>query len=189
MSVPLRAHTFPSRQILELVRGDITQEHVDAIVNAANERLMHGGGVAAAIARRGGRMVDEESRAWVKQHGPVPHNRPAYTSGGNLSARYIIHAVGPVWGSGDEDRKLQAAICGSLQRAEELGLTSLAFPAISTGIFGFPKDRAARLFYQTLETYFTEYPASSLRLVRLTLFDTPTLTAFEQAFLDYFSQA
>ena len=182
-------YTFPSRQILELVRGDITQEHVDAIVNAANERLMHGGGVAAAIARRGGRMVDEESRAWVKQHGPVPHNRPAYTSGGNLSARYIIHAVGPVWGSGDEDRKLQAAICGSLQRAEELGLTSLAFPAISTGIFGFPKDRAARLFYQTLETYFTEYPASSLRLVRLTLFDTPTLTAFEQAFLDYFSQA
>lgn len=186
MSAPSFTYIFPSGQTLELVQGDITQEHVDAIVNAANEYLRHGGGVAAAIARRGGRVVDEESRAWVSQHGPVPHDQPAYTSGGNLPVRYIIHAVGPVWGSGDEDRKLQAAVRGSLQRAEELSLTSIAFPAISTGIFGFPKDRAARLFYETLTTYFIQNPDSSLRLIRLTLFDIPTLTAFQQVFLDYF---
>lgn len=184
----LLTHPFPSGQTLELVQGDITQEHVDAIVNAANEHLLHGGGVAAAIARKGGRVVDEESRTWVKRHGPVPHDRPAYTSGGNLPARYIIHAVGPVWGSGDEDRKLQAAVRGSLQRAEELGLTSIAFPAISTGIFGFPKDRAARLMYQTIEAYFADTPQSSLNLVRLTLYDTPTLTTFTQVFHTVFSQ-
>ncbi|MCB9135058.1 MAG: macro domain-containing protein [Anaerolineales bacterium] len=183
----LLTHTFPSGQTLELVQSDITQEYVDAIVNAANEYLRHGGGVAAAIARKGGHVVDEESRTWVKQHGPVPHDRPAYTSGGNLPARYIIHAVGPVWGSGDEDRKLQAAVRGSLQRAEELRLTSLAFPAISTGIFGFPKDRAARLIYQTIEAYFADNPHSGLKLVRLTLFDTPTLNAFTRVFHTIFS--
>ncbi len=183
----LQSHHFPSGQHLELVQGDITQDRVDAIVNAANERLMHGGGVAAIIARRGGRVVDEESRAWVKQHGPVSHDLPAYTSGGNLPARYIIHAVGPVWGSGDEDRKLEAAIHGALQRAEELELTSLAFPAISTGIFGFPNVRAARIFFETITTYYALAPHSHLSTTRLTLFDQPTVKIFAEEFQRFFN--
>jgi O-acetyl-ADP-ribose deacetylase len=188
----LHTHRFLSGQRLEIVEGDITQERVDAIVNAANERLMHGGGVAAIIARKGGRTVDEQSRAWVREHGPVPHDQPAYTSGGNLPARFIIHAVGPVWGSSDEenerrcDAALRAAIHGSLYLAEELHLTSIAFPAISTGIFGFPKDRAARIFYQTIENYYAEYSRSNISLTRLTLFDQPTLNVFVEEFTRYF---
>jgi O-acetyl-ADP-ribose deacetylase len=182
MNKTLQTFILPSGQTLEIAQGDITQEQVDAIVNAANEQLLHGGGVAAIIARRGGRIINEQSRAWVKQHGPVPHDQPAYTSGGNLPARYIIHAVGPVWGSGDEDNKLYAAIYGSLHRAEELNLTSIAFPAISTGIFGFPKDRAARVFFQTIEAYFAHNPESKIALTRITLFDQPTVDAFQDAF-------
>ena len=185
MNETLHTYTFPSGQTLEIVQGDITQEQVDAVVNAANERLMHGGGVAAIISRRGGHIVDEQSRAWVRQHGPVPHDWPAYTSGGNLPARYIIHAVGPVWGSGDEDSKLYAAIHGSLQRADELNLTSIAFPAISTGIFGFPKDRAARIFFQTIEAYFAHFPESNIATTRITLFDQPTIDAFQKEFNRY----
>jgi O-acetyl-ADP-ribose deacetylase (regulator of RNase III) len=111
-------------------------------------------------------------------HGAVTHETPAYTRAGRLPCRYIIHAVGPVWGEGDEDRKLAAAIHGSLARAEELGVTSLAFPAISTGIFGFPLQRAADLFLQTLRRYYEHNPASPIRLVRLVLFDETTLQAF-----------
>jgi O-acetyl-ADP-ribose deacetylase (regulator of RNase III) len=180
------SYIFPSGQTLEVVQGDITQEKVDAIVNAANDRLQHGGGVAAIISRRAGKSVDDQSRAWVKTHGPVPHDQPAYTSGGNLPARFIIHAVGPIWGSGDETNKLAAAIRGSLQRAEELQLTSIAFPAISTGIFGFPKDRAARIFFQTLEEYFIQNPTSKLSLTRITLFDQPTIQAFSKEFNRHF---
>ncbi len=176
------SHTFPSGQRLEVVQGDITREQVDAIVNAANEQLRHGGGVAAVIARRGGKIIDQESRAWVQKHGPVSHAQPAYTSAGKLPCRYVIHAVGPVWGSGDEDAKLAAAIEGSLRLAEKLGLASLAFPAISTGIFGFPKKRAARIFYRTIRNYFAQNPRSRLQQVRITLFDQPTLDAFVEVF-------
>ncbi len=178
MSEPLRQHTYPSGQRLEIVQGDLTAQEVDAIVNPANAQLQHGGGVAALIARRGGRTIDDESRAWVREPGPVPHDRPAYTSGGNLPARYVIHAVGPVWGSGDEDRKLAAATRGSLARADELSLVSLALPAISTGIFGFPKERAAGVIYTAVEAYYEAHRDSGVSLVRLVLYDQPTLDAF-----------
>ncbi len=182
MNHTLYTHLYPTGQKLELVQGDITQENVDAIVNAANAQLAHGGGVAAIIARRGGSQVNAESRAWVRKHGPVSHAEPAYTTGGNLPCRYIIHAVGPVWGSGREDEKLAAAIIGSLRRANELGLRTISFPAISTGIFGFPKKRAARLIYRAVQTYFEIGAATSLELVRLTLYDAPTLDAFVKVF-------
>ena len=97
-------------QILQIVRGDITEETTDAIVNAANEHLQHGAGVAGAILRRGGASIQQESDAWVSRHGRVSHSQPAWTSGGKLAAKYVIHAVGPVWGDGDEDNKLSAAI-------------------------------------------------------------------------------
>ena len=178
MNTVLRERTLPSGAVFQLVQGDITRETVDAIVNAANARLQHGGGVAGVIARRGGPVIQRESNAWVREHGPVRHAEPAYTSAGDLPCRYVIHAVGPVWGSGDEDRKLAAAVQGSLRRAEELGLQSIALPAISTGIFGFPKARAAGVILRAVEAHFRAHPDSGLRTVRLVLYDRPTLDAF-----------
>ncbi len=168
---------------LEIVHGDLTEEAVDAIVNAANSHLAHGGGVAAAIVRRGGAQIQLESNEWVRRHGPVSHAEPAYTSGGKLPCRFVIHAVGPIWGEGDEDHKLASAILGSLRLAEQLGLTSLSIPPISTGTFGFPKKRAASIFYNTIQQYFTEKPDSSLRQIRLCILDLPTLKVFLDEFL------
>jgi len=170
---------LPSGQCLQIVQGDITSEEVDAIVNAANKHLQHGGGVAGAIARRGGEVIQKESNTWIKQHGPVAHAQPAWTSGGALPARYVIHAVGPVWGDGDENNKLADAIGGALRVADELKLSSIAMPAISTGIFGFPKDRAADVFFKTIERYFGNN-VSGLKYVRLTLFDQATADVFTE---------
>jgi O-acetyl-ADP-ribose deacetylase (regulator of RNase III) len=178
MNVVLKEQLIPSGQRLQLVQGDLTQEAVDAIVNAANAQLQHGGGVAAAIARKGGPQIQAESDAWVREHGPVSHAQPAYTTAGQLPSRYVIHAVGPVWGEGQEDEKLSAAVIGSLRLAAHLDLRSIAFPAISTGIFGFPKDRAARIILQTVLDYFSENPQSILQQVRLTLYDQPTIEVF-----------
>jgi O-acetyl-ADP-ribose deacetylase len=163
---------------LEIAQGDLTSEAVDAIVNAANDRLAHGGGVALAIVQAGGEVIQKESSAWVAQHGLVKHASPAYTSGGQMPCRYVIHAVGPIWGEGEEDRKLEEAVTGSLDQAEALELTSIAFPAISTGIYGFPKERAARVFFDAILNYFRQKPASKLGLVRITLRDEETLTIF-----------
>jgi O-acetyl-ADP-ribose deacetylase (regulator of RNase III) len=171
-------HTLPTGQTIQIVQGDITAETVDAIVNAANEHLQHGGGVAWAISKKGGPVIQKESDAWIRHHGPVPHARPAWTSGGRLPAKYVIHAVGPVWGDGEEDNKLEAAVTGSLRVADELKCSSIALPAISTGIFGFPKDRAAAIILSAIEKYFGENSSSSLRQVRTVLFDPSTIDVF-----------
>lgn len=183
MNEVIQEHTFPGGRRLQLVQGDITQEQVDAIVNAANAHLQHGGGVAAVIVRAGGRVIQEESDAWVGQHGPVSHAEPAYTHAGELPIRYVIHAVGPIWGDGDEDAKLAAAVTGALWRAEELTLSSIALPAISTGIYGFPKARAAGVIFTAIADYFSGNPDSSVELVRLTLYDQPTLDAFLEVWM------
>jgi O-acetyl-ADP-ribose deacetylase (regulator of RNase III) len=180
MNRVLREKNLLSGALLQLVQGDLTDEQVDAIVNAANSHLRHGGGVAGAIVRRGGEVIQEDSEAWVRQHGAVTNANPAYTRAGNLPCRYVIHAVGPVWGEGDEDAKLAAAFSGALRVADELGLTSLALPAISTGIFGFPKERAAQITLESIQAYFQRRPGSSLKQVRLTLFDPHTVDAFLQ---------
>jgi len=164
--------------LLQLVQGDITAEDVDAIVNAANAALQHGGGVAGIILRRGGPSIQRESNAWVRQHGLVSHAEPAVTGAGDLPCRYIIHAVGPIWGERNADRKLADAVRGSLAAASKLELSTLSLPAISTGIFGFPKERAAPLIFSTIEVFFAAQPDSPLRQVRLVLFDQPTLEAF-----------
>ena len=169
---------LPGGQILQIVQGDITIEKVDAIVNAANRHLEHGGGVAWALSRAGGPKVQIESADWVQQHGQVSHAEPAYTSGGKLACRYIIHAVGPIYGAGDEDAKLAAAIHGTFWRADQLAVTSLALPAISTGIYNFPKERAAKIILGGIETYFSENPGSTVKLVRLILLDQHTVKAF-----------
>ena len=164
-------------QTLQIAKGDITTDEVDTIVNAANDHLQHGGGVAWAIVRRGGDIIQEESDKWIQQHGLVTHAHPAWTSGGALPAKYIIHAVGPVWGDGDEDNKLADAITGSLRVADELKCSSISMPAISTGIFGFPKDRAAGIIFKSIEKYLNENE-SGLKIVRLTLFDQTTIDIF-----------
>jgi len=170
---------FSSNQLLQIVQGDITTEEVDAIVNAANEHLAHGGGVAWAILKKGGSKIQEESDAWVRKHGLVSHTHPAWTSGGNLPAKFVIHAVGPVWGeTSDDDKNLADAVTGSLQTADELKCESISMPAISTGIFGFPKDRAAGIIFKAIQTYFEQNPNAALKQARIVLFDQPIIEVF-----------
>jgi O-acetyl-ADP-ribose deacetylase (regulator of RNase III) len=178
MNPTILTHQFPSGQTLELAQGDITFETTDAIVNAANRYLEHGAGVAGAIVRKGGPQIQAESRQWVLEHGLVSHAAPAYTHAGNLPCRYVIHAVGPVWGEGNESNNLDAAVKGCLEVAERLGLSSIAFPAISTGIFGFPKPEAARVMLNRIHHYIVATPSSSLKLIRLVLYDEDTLQVF-----------
>jgi putative ATPase len=136
---------------VRVVQGDITREPVDAIVNAANSHLSHGGGVAGAIARAGGPEIQRQSDEWVRQHGPVPTGSAAITGGGRLRCRHVIHAVGPVWqGRGDEDSVLASAGRLALERAGACGAKTVSLPAISTGIFGFPKERGARIILQAV---------------------------------------
>jgi O-acetyl-ADP-ribose deacetylase (regulator of RNase III) len=112
------------------------------------------------------------------EHGLVHHAEPAYTHAGNLPCRYVIHAVGPVWGEGDEQVKLASAIYGSLKLVETLGLDSIAFPALSTGIFGFPKPLAAQVIFSTIIDYLAHNLATKPKLVRVVLFDEDTVQAF-----------
>ncbi len=140
--------------ILELVEGDITEMATDAIVNAANEYLAHGGGVAGAIARKGGPVIQRESDEWVRRHGPVPTGSAAITSGGNLKARYVIHAVGPVYdGTPRSANLLASAVRSALAMADQYGLKTIALPAISTGIFGYPMEEAAAVSLKAAMEY------------------------------------
>ncbi len=169
-------------QVLRLIHGDLTEARVDAIVNAANAQLVHGGGVAGAIVRRGGEEIQTESDAWIAEHGPVAHDAPAITGAGSLACRYVIHAVGPVWGEGDEDAKLRAAVIGAHAVAQDHGLASLALPAISTGIFGFPKERGARVILGAIVEFLQQHPEGSLREVSVTLIDEPSVQVFAGEF-------
>ena len=181
MNTVLKESQLPTGQAIQIVHGDITREEMDAIVNAANEYLQHGGGVAGAIARRGGPTIQKESNKWIRIHGRVSHAHPAWTSGGLLPAKYVIHAVGPIWGEGDEDTKLTAAVSGSLRVADELGVGSIAMPAISTGIFGFPKMRAGALIFQAIDKFIRQNPDTSINLIKLVLYDDSTVKAFMDA--------
>jgi len=186
MSHLLMQTTLPSGQQLTLRQGDITQEPVDAIVNAANEQLQHGGGVAGAIVRAGGEVIQQESN----RIGHVPTGSAAVTGAGRLPARYVIHAVGPVWSRytpEEADRLLASAVSNSLRRADELGVATIAFPAISSGIYGFPKDRCAKVMMEAIEGYFAEHPDSRVAEVRLVLFDAPTTEAFQAEFARRYS--
>ncbi len=132
---------------LILVEGDITRQDVDAIVNAANSSLLGGGGVDGAIHRAGGPGILEECRAIVGRQGACPPGRAVVTAAGRLKARHVIHAVGPVWRGGDrgEDDCLRSAYLESLRQAVSVGARRVAFPSISTGAYGFPVERAARI--------------------------------------------
>jgi O-acetyl-ADP-ribose deacetylase (regulator of RNase III) len=189
MSHLIAEHRLPSGQVLQLIHGDLTEERVDAIVNAANPSLRHGGGVAGAIVRRGGAVIQQESDRWVGAHGLVSHESPALTGAGRLPCRHVIHAVGPVWGEGNEDSKLLAAVTGALCLADRQGFVSLALPAISTGIFGFPKDRGARILIDAILGFFTDHPSGTLKQVRIALIDLPSVRVFAAEFASRWPQS
>jgi O-acetyl-ADP-ribose deacetylase (regulator of RNase III) len=174
----LSERAFAPDFTVQIVMGDITEERTDAIVNAANERLRHGGGVAGAISRKGGPSIQAESDAI----GFVPTGNAVVTGAGLLSASCIIHAVGPVWhgGAHGEDELLASAVRESLLRASERGLRSVAIPAVSSGIFGFPKDRCASVMLKTLRMFIDE-PSRTVQLVRCVNVDALTSELFRQA--------
>ncbi len=145
--------------------GDITEEKVDAIVNAANSNLKHGGGVAGAIVRKGGRIIQEES----DKIGYVPVGKAVITVAGKLTCRYVIHAVGPVWGEGEEEKKLKNTVLSVLKLATERGLKNISIPAISTGIFGFPKEKGTKIILDTVQNFLgnEETTLSEVNLVNI----------------------
>ncbi|WP_428935775.1 O-acetyl-ADP-ribose deacetylase [Streptomyces sp. ACT015] len=164
---------------LTLVRGDITRESVDAIVNAANSSLLGGGGVDGAIHRRGGPEILAACRALrASRYGKgLPTGQAVATTAGALDARWVIHTVGPVW-SADEDRSALLASCyrESLRVADGLGATTVAFPAVSTGVYGWPMDDGARIALDTVRTADT-----AVREARFVLFDDAAYQAFATA--------
>ncbi|TQK51002.1 O-acetyl-ADP-ribose deacetylase (regulator of RNase III) [Streptomyces sp. SLBN-118] len=165
---------------ITLVRGDITQQHADAIVNAANSSLLGGGGVDGAIHRRGGPEILAECRALrASQYGKgLRTGQAVATTAGRLDADHVIHTVGPVW-SRQEDRSGLLASCyrESLRVAQELGARTVAFPAISTGIYGWPMDDGARVAVRTVR----EAAAVPVTEVRFVLFDEDAYREFETA--------
>jgi O-acetyl-ADP-ribose deacetylase (regulator of RNase III) len=163
--------------LLELVRGDITQQHVDAIVNAANSALAPGGGVDGAIRRAGGSTItDETSRL-----GGCATGDAVATSAGDLPARHVVHAVGPIWQGGDagEAELLASAHRRAIEVAAELDCQSIAFPAISTGIYGYPPELAAPVALAAVREATARRP--EMKLVRFVLFSEELLRAFEAA--------
>lgn len=156
-----------------ILKGDITESATDAIVNAANSYLQHGGGVAGAISRKGGPGIQKESNAI----GFVPVGECAITSGGTLKSPYVIHAVGPRWGEGDEENKLKAVMRNVLRLATSKGFKSLTVPAVSAGIFGFPKDRCATILLE--ETFsFLMSEQTTLNEINFCLMDNDIVVCF-----------
>ena len=135
--------------LLELIEGDITELQVDAIVNPANEDLQLGGGVAGAVREKGGASIQDE----CDRIGGTPVGTAVMTGAGTLKAKQVIHAVGPRMGDGDEDRKLAAAVRAALALADRNGQRTIAIPAISTGVFGYPVDRCARILLTEVHRY------------------------------------
>jgi O-acetyl-ADP-ribose deacetylase (regulator of RNase III) len=180
-----------NNKILRLVNGDITERNVDAIVNAANTFLKHGGGVAAAIVRKGGTIIQEESdRIVTARGGLVPVGSAVITTAGRLPYKAVIHTVGPRMGEGNEDYKLRKAVRSSLLLASKKGFRSISMPAISSGIFGFPKDRCAKILVEESKTFLQgnndDYGYSSnnntlsiLDIIEFCIFDDETLDYFE----------
>ena len=154
-------------------QADITEEQVDAVVNAANPYLKHGGGVAGAIVRKGGKIIQEESN----KIGYVPVGEVAVTTAGKLKAKYVIHAVGPRWGEGDEEAKLRRAVRNALSKATELKLKSIAMPAISTGIFGYPKEEGTRVILDEVVN-FLKQETTTVDEARLVSIDKATYEMF-----------
>lgn len=167
---------------LSIIQGDITRQATDAIVNAANSGLMGGGGVDGAIHRAGGATILAECKQIVSKQGRLPTGEAVITTGGNLKAEYVIHTVGPVWrgGSGNEADLLTSAYQESLKVAAEHNLTSVSFPSISTGVYGYPAGDASRVAIKAVVSFLKEH-ATSLEEVIFVLFDSRTYEAYSSA--------
>ncbi len=159
--------------LLQAVQGDITREKVEAIVNAANSSLMGGGGVDGAIHRAGGLAIVEECRKIVAERGRLPAGKAVITTGGKLPSKYVIHTVGPVWRGGDSGEEATLASCYTecLKMASANGIKSISFPAISTGIYGYPQQPAAKIAIASVVMYLNDSP-TTLEQVRFVLYDT-----------------
>jgi O-acetyl-ADP-ribose deacetylase (regulator of RNase III) len=173
--------TFNGRTI-ELVLGDIVREEVDAIVNAANPTLLGGGGVDGAIHRAGGPAILEECQSIRNVRGECPRGEAVFTLGGNLPARYVIHAVGPVWQGGESGEASVLASCyvSALRIAAKLGLRTVSFPSISTGAYGYPVEQAAAIALRTVSGFLATEPAAPGR-VRFVLYDALTFMTYAGA--------
>ena len=181
-------HELFNGVMISLHQGDITDQRVDAIVNAANERLQHGGGVAGAILAKGGRQIKEDSRQVLSQRKTLKVGEAVHTRGGNLTSKFVIHAVGPRWEEHGRDRSmvlLRRACVESLRLAGRLNLSSVALPAISSGIFGMPKDVCAEVMFDAVEEYSTSVDVlcCNLRDVRIVIIDAPTVMVFHEEFV------
>lgn len=165
---------------LELRKGDITLEKVDAVVNAANAALAGGGGVDGAIHRRGGPAIMAECR----RIGGCPTGQTVMTTGGDLPARKVLHTVGPIWRGGGkgEEELLRSCYRTALELAADNGLRSVAFPSVSTGVYGYPVDKAAKAALETIRDFLLDHDMPAL--VRMVLFDDATYAAYERAAMD-----
>ncbi len=162
--------------IIDLIKGDITKVEADAIVNPSNSSLLLGAGVSGAINLAGGPSIQSE----MNKLGHCPVGGAVITSAGNLPARFVIHAVGPRMGEGAEDAKLLGATLQSLARAEEENLASIVFPAISTGIFGFPLDRCARIMLTASIEHLSSDKPGSLERIIFCLWGDEAYTTFRE---------
>jgi len=177
------AHKIGKTEV-DIIKGDVTTLDVEAIVNPANNALMHGGGLAAAIVHAGGQIIQQES----KKIGYVPTGSAVYTQGGHLKAKYVIHAVGPRYkdGNSGEKEKLESAVLASLNIADGLKLKSVALPAISSGIFGYPVHESSKVIIDSivkfLESKENDKQETSLEKIEVCLFDDATFGEFEKVF-------
>lgn len=165
------------KEPIELFMGDITDCSADAIVNPSNTGLILGSGVSGAIAAKGGPEIQEQ----MSRIGVCPVGGAVVTGGGKLKSRYVIHAVGPQMGEGDEDNKLHNATLAALQMAEELKIGSIAFPAISTGVFGFPVERCAAIMISTALDHYADGTPRNLKRVIFCLWGKDSFETFRKA--------
>jgi O-acetyl-ADP-ribose deacetylase (regulator of RNase III) len=175
------AHKINNTEI-EVIKGDITMLDVQAIVNPANNYLIHGGGLAAAIVRRGGQIIQQES----KKIGNVPTGSAVYTTGGHLKAEIVIHAVGPRYkdGKSGEPEKLSGAVKSALDIADKKKLKSVALPSISAGIFGYPMAECAEVIMKAISEYLGELKETTLEKVTICLFDDAAFAEFEKQLIN-----
>jgi O-acetyl-ADP-ribose deacetylase (regulator of RNase III) len=169
---------------LSLFQGDITRQATDAIVNAANSGLMGGGGVDGAIHRAGGPAILEECKRIVARQGRLPTGQAVITTAGDMPSRHVIHTVGPVWQGGDrgEPALLAGAYCESLKLAAANNLSSVSFPSISTGVYGYPVDLAPSIALHEVISFFSQ--PSSIKEVVFVLYDSRTFAAYAAALRD-----
>ncbi len=167
---------------LELIQGDITKAHVDAIVNAANSRLIGGGGVDGAVRRAGGDAIENACAEIRRREGGCPTGKAVITPGGTLHAKYVIHTVGPVWEGGNSGEPELLASCyqESLRLAAENRIQSVAFPSISTGIYGYPTEKAAVVALSAVREFVLQNNTAPAT-IQFILFDDATYTCYAEA--------